>query len=113
MRVGITAPAVADTTVFLYVNVLNCSYTADKELSFHELVLFIAPISSWRRKKKKKQVNSTGYKSSLKYNMILSPGGRGGSRNIEHLPTMDGTCVGERGNGTIPAIPELPSGLPR
>ena len=28
--------------------------------------------------------------------MILSPGGREGLGNIENLPTMDGTRVGER-----------------
>ena len=67
-------------------------------MSFRGLaVFFTAHISSWGKKKKnKKQVNSTGYKSSLTYSMTLSPGGREGSGNIENLSTMDGTRVGER-----------------
>lgn len=64
--------------------------------SFHEFVFFIAHVSSCRRRRKNKQVNSTGCKSSLTYSMILSPGGRKDQAKIEPLPTMNGARGGDR-----------------
>ena len=66
-----------------------------------ELCLFVGLCSllftfTLGEEKTNKLVNSTGYKSSLTYSMILSPGGREGPGNRENLPTMPGTHVGER-----------------
>lgn len=89
--------SVADATVFLFVNVLNRNGIPDnKNYVFSWACVLYCPHSLLEKKKTNKLVNSTGYKSSLTYSMILSPGGREGPGNIENLPTMPGTHVGER-----------------